>query len=711
MLNKITKHKSAGAFMVILLIITMISVFAIWAALLNVSSFSHTVGDDAFALLQTYETGEKVLFYTDEVAQQTYQQSLFDLAKKGGFSSNQYKPCGDVNSDANTVALATYRGASLWFNEPTYCFPQQEKEALAEVFSKNLKTTLTYAPILEIEQKSPELNYRIVQQDNKLSAITTEKIPIKSQPLQALTQGVQNFVGFPECNKPSSITLTNNYGDGGKIWIPREAQCGGTFPVIILLHGQSPPGVYEGQKVYETAEQLISSRQVYPVILIEQYAKKEHWINDNPWPTSKYNVNDHILAIEKQFQQFNINIQHVSVLGHSAANCYSSGGLRTIAKDRTLFLLGLLDPTCNYQVLAKPDPQQCPKVQDYAEPHIEAINGKGTILVAVHGNKKCSDQISFPTIVGDAPEGLKPSNKLFDSQRFIAGYKNRALPYYNLQIHSDYYSHGNAIGIGFKEILLQFFRPELQQPFMVATPQDYGGLNCRLTAFTQQSRSVGTTHNGMLINAVAMPESSDLSYTSDVRYRERYYTTNEFAEIIERVACIMQANGYGKLMYHDLSAKNGGVLTKTNNAGRHASHQSGRDGDFGFYYFPNAQTTQPKNQLEPVVNDPKGKPSLILIEGTNKPMFDVKGNWILARTFVQVAEQQGTQIRKIIVDEILYKLLIDYGEKYEQDKTLLEKTKKALTPDTTDHDHYHHFHIRMICPLKDKLGDNPCIDD
>ncbi|MBI3033370.1 penicillin-insensitive murein endopeptidase [Candidatus Woesearchaeota archaeon] len=702
--RKITLSKdklAVSVFMVLLLVVVMYAVFSIWAALLNISSFSHTVGDDAFALLQTYETGEKVLFYVDQVGEQTYRQSLFDLGKKGGFyqATPEQNKCG------------TYRGSSLWYAEPEYCFPEKEKEALAAIFAENMKQMLSFTPIDEVEEKSPDIKYNLFSQENKFLAITKDKIPIKSQPLQLLNQGLQSFAGFPDCNKPSSTTLQNTYGDGGRIWIPREAQCGGSFPIIILLHGQSNPGVFEGQKVYQTAEQLISARQVYPVILVEQYAKKEHWVNDNPWPVSKYNINDHVVEIEKQLAQYNIRIKHVSVLGHSAANCYSSGGLRTIARDRTLFLLGMLDPTCNTNVPAKQDPKQCPQVQDYGEPHIAAIEGKGTILVGVNGNKKCSDQISFPTMVGQTPEDIKSSKKIFDQERFIAAYKNPQLPYYNFQIHSDYYSHGNAIGIGFKEILLQFFKPELQQPFTMAIPEDYNGLKCRLTQFTVDSQSIGDTHSGSLANAAVMPASGDLPYISQYRFRETYYTTKEFAEIIERVACIMQANGYDKLRFNDLSKQQGGTIFKPSGKPAHVSHKSGRDGDFGFYYFPDAQAQQSKNQLVDVVNNPKGSPSLKLLEGTSRQMFDVKGNWILARTFVQVAEQQGTPITKIIADEILYNLLIDYGQKYEQDKTVFEKTKNALFPDTTDHDHFNHFHIRIKCPLNDKIGGTPCIDD
>ena len=710
-LQSIIKNKRAvNVFMVLLMLITITTVFSVWAALLRTTSFGHTIGDDAFALLERYQQGENVLFYVDQLGKHSSQMTIFELAENGGFKGfNQRPPCG-------TTANTKFRGSQVWYVEPEYCLPDAEKESFSEMFKANLELNFNlnnFDVVNEGINQDIKIKYNdiIVSESNnnnnnnvgtKIIARTNDRIPIKSEQIHIFAEGLDGFSGFPDCNQPASKMLNNGYMDGGNIWIPRQALCGGEFPVIIMLHGHNDGGgAFKAQKVYETAEKLIDERKVFPVILVEPYSKRSSWINDDPWPKSKYIIEEQVKEVRQKLEQYNIKISSVSAIGHSAANCYS-GGLRAVAADYDLFLLGLLDPTCNSKVPSMPNPNDCPVVQDYGKPHVDAIEGKRTILFAAHGNKKCSDQKSFPTIAGSSPVDLMDKNQVRDRLRFISGYKNTDRNYYNFIVHSSYYSHGAVIDIGFQELLQQFFAPQLHRGFTASTIQTFNNLQCKLTVFPQDSQSVGSanTNNGKLINGVAMPApADDLPYVSKVRERERYYATKEFAEIIERTACVMVSSyGYDKLVFNDLSQQGGGRVNG------HNSHRSGRDGDFGLYLFED-ETKRSINKLHPMVNNPKGSGSLITIPGSSQSMFDVKGSWLLARTFVDVAERMETPVQMIIIHPLLYNKLIQYGSQQETDKVLFEKTKQVLIPDTNEKEHHDHYHIRITCPK----GDTECI--
>src|SRR3989338_11648684 len=120
---------------------------------------------------------------------------------------------------------------------------------------------------------------------------------------------------------------------------------------------------------------------------------------------------------------------------------------------------------------------------------------------------------------------------------------------------------------------------------------------------------------------------------------------------------MVSSYGYDKLVFNDLSQQGGGRVNG------HNSHRSGRDGDFGLYLFED-ETKRSINKLHPMVNNPKGSGSLITIPGSSQSMFDVKGSWLLARTFVDVAERMETPVQMIIIHPLLYNKLIQYGSQH-----------------------------------------------
>ena len=138
-----------------------------------------------------------------------------------------------------------------------------------------------------------------------------------------------------------------------------------------------------------------------------------------------------------------------------------------------------------------------------------------------------------------------------------------------------------------------------------------------------------------------------------------------------------------KLAVGDISAKRGGKISM------HASHQSGRDIDLGFYFKAR----------------PKGYPQSFADATPRNLNFDA--TWTLLMSFVETQSKPGG-VEQIFISYETQKLLYKKARKRKISKDKLAKvlqyphgrgSRRALVRHEPGHNE--HMHVRFSCPPKD----------
>ena len=138
------------------------------------------------------------------------------------------------------------------------------------------------------------------------------------------------------------------------------------------------------------------------------------------------------------------------------------------------------------------------------------------------------------------------------------------------------------------------------------------------------------------------------------------------------------------MLVGDLSRKEGGPL-----AG-HASHQSGRDADIGFY-----------------VKNSKGRrvvpKRFIAFDGSGKAKdgsgyrFDDWTNWLLVQSWIR---DHRAGISHIFVSRPLRKRLLDFARARPAFEKYLPAAERLLKQPEDSAAHDDHFHVRIACPKR-----------
>ncbi|MCC6998675.1 MAG: hypothetical protein IT370_28950 [Deltaproteobacteria bacterium] len=146
------------------------------------------------------------------------------------------------------------------------------------------------------------------------------------------------------CAVKEDVLVQVPYPDSGGVWIPREAACGGDFPLLILLHGENADRerhilVGGWMKLEPTVRALIDAGKMKPVLLAEpvQLGAKQDTLY-----TSRWDPVEHLARLEKELAAHQIRVTAIGYLGHSAAGCQAKGGLYKV-----LSMLDELGPRVN----------------------------------------------------------------------------------------------------------------------------------------------------------------------------------------------------------------------------------------------------------------------------------------------------------------------------------------------------------------------------
>ena len=195
-------------------------------------------------------------------------------------------------------------------------------------------------------------------------------------------------------------------------------------------------------------------------------------------------------------------------------------------------------------------------------------------------------------------------------------------------------------------------------------------------------QSLGRASGGRLKKGTQLP--SDKAY-----FRRR--PSNAWGALhavghIQQVARLVKARHpkVHKLAVGDLSSKNGGRLK------RHASHQSGRDVDLGFYF----------------TKKPKGYPKTFITATAGNLNFEA--TWTMLKTFADTADEKAG-VYMMFLNYDVQKLIYDWARERGVAKSVLKwmfqyPRGKHVRQGLIRHEpgHMAHVHVRFKCAPKDK---------
>ncbi len=206
-------------------------------------------------------------------------------------------------------------------------------------------------------------------------------------------------------------------------------------------------------------------------------------------------------------------------------------------------------------------------------------------------------------------------------------------------------------------------------------------------AVQSPSLSIGLPMDGNLEMGEVLPAVGQGYAMMDVtRNRRNRFGVVELVMLVKDAGFqVSKRHGGGHLAVGDLSARRGGPVD------RHASHQSGRDVDLGFYAVDNSG--QPVALDAFIAFDRNGY-------SVDPPMvwrFDAARNWTLIR---RLLESPHAQVQWIFVADHLKNLLLDQAAAQGAPPDLRSRAMRVLRQPGKNL-HWDHFHVRIACPPSD----------
>jgi LysM repeat protein len=195
-------------------------------------------------------------------------------------------------------------------------------------------------------------------------------------------------------------------------------------------------------------------------------------------------------------------------------------------------------------------------------------------------------------------------------------------------------------------------------------------------------QSVGLPHRGKLKKAIRLRQGKGYFIRRPHRSFGATHTVgylkNSLAQMKKRFPKTHD------LAIGDLSARGGGKITM------HASHQSGRDVDIGFYFK----------------KKPKGYPESFIV--ANRKNIDFKASWALLTQFTNLAKKPDGVDRIFMTystQKMFYKLARKDGIAKKRLNKIFQYPKGRYSQDAIirhEPGHDEHIHVRFKCPPKDK---------
>ena len=206
------------------------------------------------------------------------------------------------------------------------------------------------------------------------------------------------------------------------------------------------------------------------------------------------------------------------------------------------------------------------------------------------------------------------------------------------------------------------------------------------------SLSLGTTSNGGLHSPALVPVEGESHFIlPEHRGRPTHYGTDEMVALLLDAA--QQVNRQfpdTRLAVGNLSVVDGGRIPWSR------SHNAGRDADVGFYFKQKDGKPYPMTTLVRARYDGRARD----IPGARDVAFDVERNWAFVRALL---ESKAASVQWIFIYAPLRRQLLAHAQAKNEPAELLERAAAILHQPSDSAPHDDHFHIRIYCPLEDRL--------
>lgn len=203
------------------------------------------------------------------------------------------------------------------------------------------------------------------------------------------------------------------------------------------------------------------------------------------------------------------------------------------------------------------------------------------------------------------------------------------------------------------------------------------------------SVSLGSVGSGTLKQGVQLPvEGPHHQVIERHRHYETQWGTQELVDLLLFAAEFVDTRSPGApLRIGNLSRRDGGDIRWSH------SHNSGRDADIAFFVTDEAgQSVVTPELLQFDENGiPTGRPDL---------RFDVNRNWLFIKGLVSKLD---VVIQYVFVSEPLKAMLLRHATAIGEPADVLMRATDILHQPTDALPHDDHFHLRIACPLQDRL--------
>jgi len=204
-----------------------------------------------------------------------------------------------------------------------------------------------------------------------------------------------------------------------------------------------------------------------------------------------------------------------------------------------------------------------------------------------------------------------------------------------------------------------------------------------LPAELRRSRSLGFAWRGKLSRGVRLKPNDNLRYVTEYEPLDHFYGAWQLVQLLERSAQRVAIRMPGaRLSVGELSGRSGGNLPG------HASHESGRDVDVGFYMLD--ARGRPYDAYAYANFDDRGR-------GINPNVglsFDVKRNWELISRLVTDGD---ARVQYVFVAQGLRWMLLEEGKRSGAMQAVIDRAARVMVPPRERHPHGNHFHVRVYC--------------
>jgi penicillin-insensitive murein endopeptidase len=203
--------------------------------------------------------------------------------------------------------------------------------------------------------------------------------------------------------------------------------------------------------------------------------------------------------------------------------------------------------------------------------------------------------------------------------------------------------------------------------------------------YSLMSLSVGHPNEGWHLRAKRLRRSADLKIKAGSE--KHAYGHPALVLMLGRTAKQVARGAPGSVMLvGDLSSEHGGKL-----AG-HASHQSGRDADIGFYATDTRGRAVVLDRFVAFAADGRAKDGSGLL-------FDDWRNWLLLEAW---AQDRRAGLSHIFVSTPLKNRLLAWARRRPAFQKRIDRVAALLKQPENSEPHDDHFHVRVSCPSNQK---------